>query len=306
MTAHSRRVGSGLVFCIPSGGTPAGVTCVDYDVFDNPTKVTDGRGNATEYLHNGFGVRRDRGPCGAAQALRKVSVLSPDAGLSMFALDEAGLPISRATADGRTTRWVRDARGRIESATTEADGGSASGGVLTGHGLAICTVVPLLGPMQICLPNGLHAPGLATGGGTPHVVDYVWDTGTNGIGRRGGGHGVLRARGRNSTLRDRAPSPRRHAGRRRGGGLALFLGLQDHRGMGATGQFNVQDLTPFVGWPASERPQCLDAVTRSILQLMTSPVNPRSFLQPSLPLIRVKVDPFRRRTRLPARITSRS
>ncbi len=66
------------------------------------------------------------------------------------------------------------------------DGGSASGGVLTGHGLAIRTVVPLLGPMQICLPNGLYAPGAVTGGGgggTPHEVDYVWDTGTNGIGR---------------------------------------------------------------------------------------------------------------------------
>ncbi len=160
-----------------TGPTPAcgtgGVTCVDYDVFDNPTKVTDGRGNATEYLRNGFG--------------EAIEVLSPDAGLSMFAYDDAGRPIARATADGRTTRWVRDARGRIESATTEADGGSASGGVLTGHGLAICTVVPLLGPMQICLPNGLYAPGAVAGGGggggTPHVVDYVWDTGTNGIGR---------------------------------------------------------------------------------------------------------------------------
>ncbi len=43
----------------PACGT-AGVTCMDYDVFDNPVAVTDGRGNVTQYLRNGFSEALER------------------------------------------------------------------------------------------------------------------------------------------------------------------------------------------------------------------------------------------------------
>ncbi len=155
----------------PPCGT-AGVTCMDYDVFDNPVAVTDGRGNVTQYLRNGFSEAIERS--------------SPDSGLSLFEYDAAGRVVSRATADGRTVVWTRDARGRVQMAVTTDDGGSTGGGELTRVAVQ-CTVVPLLGLSLIC--DGGNPGGLGPGGGplagsgASHQVTWAWDTATNGIGR---------------------------------------------------------------------------------------------------------------------------
>ncbi len=155
----------------PACGT-AGVTCMAYDVFDNPVAVTDGRGNATVYARNGFSEVIER--------------TSPDSAMSLFEYDAMGRVVSRATADGRTTVWTRDARGRIETAVTTDDGGSGGGGGGGGggSGTASCTVVPLLGLSLICDGGASGDPGdPPPPTGSSHVVSYAWDTGANGIGR---------------------------------------------------------------------------------------------------------------------------
>ncbi len=154
----------------PACGT-AGVTCMAYDVFDNPVAVTDGRGNVTQYLRNGYSEVIER--------------TSPDSGVSSFGYDAAGRVVSRMTADGRTTAWTRDARGRIETAVTTGGGSGGGGSGGGGSGTAICTVVPLLGLSLICEGGTSGDPGdpPPPPTGSSHVVSYAWDTGVNGIGR---------------------------------------------------------------------------------------------------------------------------
>jgi YD repeat-containing protein len=75
------------------------VTGCGYDTHDNPTSVTDPKGNITQYQSDDFG--------------RRIKVISPDTGTTIYSHDEAGNINQRSDARGTEVSYTYDALNRL-------------------------------------------------------------------------------------------------------------------------------------------------------------------------------------------------